>query len=41
MRALVSDEIERRLARPGDDLELRGYLGIELYDEFQQTLTER
>ena len=36
--ALTSDEIERRLARPGDDLELRDYLGVELYDELQRKL---
>ena len=36
--ALTSDEIKRRLARPGNDLELRDYLGGELYDELKQKL---
>ena len=36
--ALTSDEIERRLARSEDDLELRDYLGGELYDELKQKL---
>lgn len=38
MLRLTSDEVERRLARPGDDPELREYLGPEVYGDLKGRL---